>query len=137
MFVYFGKAYNATATGSVIKGVACERCGGHFFYELARVGAAIASAPYYLGQDSAAAQAQWRAEASLAAKLQVECELVPCPHCGHIQEQMIDFLRLRMYRPLLVLSWVLPFIGLFITGFIALAKWANEPRGVNQDYSLC
>jgi hypothetical protein len=133
---YSGKIFNATATGGVLKGIACERCGGGFFYQLVRAGVATDIAHYGLGQDSAAAQAQWRAEAALAAQLQVDCEAVPCPHCGHIQQAMIDSLRERMYRPLLVLSWVLPFLGLFITGFVALVKWANEIRAA-QDYTLC
>ena len=134
--LYFGKVYNATAAGGVIRCVACERCGRHFFYQLIRMGSGFAAASYNVGQESAEAQAQSRAEASVAAALQVGCEVVPCPYCGHIQQQMIDFLRSRTYRALVVLSWLLPCIGLFVTGFIALAKWANQPRR-EPDYSLC
>jgi hypothetical protein len=137
MHVYFGKQFNATALGSLVKCVACEKCGGHFFYQLVRVGAASAHAPYYLDQDRAAGQAQWRAEANLAEQLHGQTELVPCPHCGHIQQEMIEFVRARMYRELVVLGWVVSIAGLLVTGFVALLKWGNQKPGVEPDYFLC
>jgi len=137
MYVYFGKRFDATAVGSLVKCVACEKCGGHFFYQLVRVGAASARAPYNLDQDRAAGQAQWRAEANLAEQLHGQSELVPCPHCGHIQQEMIEYIRARMYRELVVLAWIVSIAGLLITGFAALLKWGNQKPGVEPDYLLC
>src|SRR2546423_1606461 len=132
--MYVGKEFTSTAGGSVIKDVSCEQCGHRYFYQLSRIGTGSASAPYFLGQASAAQHARQSATASLEAKLQLECDLVPCPHCGHIQQQMILLLRRRSYRGLIMLSWVISGMGLLMTGILALAQWNSHPRRFEVEY---
>jgi hypothetical protein len=135
MLIYVGKTFTSTATGVVVKDISCEQCGERFYYQLARVGTGRGTAPYYLGQNSAAARAQRAAEADLALKLRTECELVACPHCGHIQQQMIQVLRGRSYRSLIMWSWLLPAIGLFFTGLIAFFQRQSRPYRFWDDFT--
>jgi len=133
VFIYVGKTFNATATGTVIKEVNCEKCALRFYYELARVAAGEADAPYYMGQGSAEERAQRRAQQNLAGKLQVDCEVVPCPQCGHVQQAMVRFLRGRMYRTLRVLTWVLPIAGLVLTWVMAAMAKFDRPRHFEEE----
>jgi hypothetical protein len=105
MSIYVSKVFTATVSQSVLKAVACERCGQAYFYQLSRHGVGRGSAPYYIGQASAEARAQRRAAAELKKRLEREEEAVPCPDCGWIQPSMVQELRRRKHRWLLVLTW--------------------------------
>ena len=65
MHLYVGKTFTATASGSAMREVICEKCRCHFFYQLARAAKGTAEAPYYIGQDAAALRAQHRAQAKV------------------------------------------------------------------------
>jgi hypothetical protein len=97
-FVYFGKRFDATKREQRVVQVQCDQCGCEFFYELARVGIGAASAPYYLGQGSAARRAMKYAEVDLERRLNREADLVPCPECNWINNELVRKYRNGRYR---------------------------------------
>jgi hypothetical protein len=86
------------------------------------VGVGKGSAPYYIGQKSAAARATRAAERDLAKRLERDSELVPCPKCNWVNEDLVRRYRRRLYRraPLLIISIVVgglivaPLVGLLV-----------------------
>jgi hypothetical protein len=82
-------------SGSVTKHVSCTRCGRPYQYELERTvigksskGAATTA--------EAQAQASQDADAKLAANLASGCDLVACPACGAITQEMKTY-RLKFF----------------------------------------
>lgn len=129
MPVFVGKIFTATEAGQRLESVACEKCGTAFHYELTRVGVGKGSAPYLLGQDAAANRAATAAQRDLTKRLNEEAELVPCPKCNWVNQDLIDRYRRRQYRraPLLIVIIV-------VAGFIAapiLATGLTEVFGYN------
>jgi hypothetical protein len=98
----------ATAIGSTVVAVRCERCKHKYYYELTRSAR---------GYGSSKEQARRRAEVSLRWLLECDVEPVPCPHCGWWQREMIPVVRERRQRGTLV--WGLA--GLIAATF---AGWA-------------
>ena len=127
MLHYFAKHFRAAATGRRIEPVTCEKCGTHFFYELARVGIGSASAPYYLGQASASNRADAAAQRNLAKRLEREAELVPCPKCHWVNQDLIERYRRRRYRRAPVLAAILV-VAAILTAPI-LGSVLNVPFG--------
>ena len=62
IFFYFSKNFTATAAGSVVRPVVCEKCSTEFHYELARMGNGSAMAPYGLWPKAAQGRAEKAAE---------------------------------------------------------------------------
>ena len=67
MLVYAGKEITAAVQGRRLECVTCDHCQMRFYYELVRVGAGKGSAPFFLGQQSAADRAGKAAEKQLGA----------------------------------------------------------------------
>src|SRR5437870_905278 len=120
MFVHFAKHITATATGRRIESVTCDRCNTHYFYELFRTGIGKASAPYFLFQDSAQRRADERAREDLAKRSNREAEMVPCPNCLWVNEDLIVRYRKSKYRRAHLLMFALMFVAL-VTGPILAA----------------
>jgi hypothetical protein len=82
------------ATGKVTKCVDCAGCGRSYEYDLARtvMGASSKDAPTQAEADLQATQV---ADAKLAAALANDCDLVPCPSCGAITNEMRKYRRKR------------------------------------------
>jgi hypothetical protein len=114
MPVFVGKVFTATQTGQRLERVTCEKCGTVFHYELTRVGLGKGSAPYLIGQAAASQRAEAAAEKDLRKRLDEEAELVACPKCHWVNQELIDRYRRRQYRraPLLI-------VVIFIAGFVA------------------
>src|ERR1044071_4157460 len=98
MFVYVGKRFTATATGRRIVEVRCDKCQAQYFYELLRQATGTASAPYYLGQNSAARRSEKIAQKRLAKRLAAESDLVGCPSCKWVNEELVRGYRRMRYR---------------------------------------
>ncbi len=98
MFLYFGKTFTSHRVGERLVRVECERCGGEFFFQLNRIGNGSGEAPYYIGQGRAARAAERRAVKDLERRLERETELVPCPKCSWINEQLVDGYRRTRYK---------------------------------------
>ncbi len=129
MPVFVGKVFTATEAGQRLESITCEKCGTAFHYELTRVGVGKGSAPYLLGQNSAANRAESAAKRNLTERLDQEAELVPCPKCHWVNQDLVDRYRRRLYRgaPLLIVIIV-------IAGFVAapiLAAGLTEAFGYN------
>ena len=101
---YHEKTFTTTVSGRRTVPVACEKCGYRYYFELARQAVGKGSAPYYLFQKAAKQRSVNRANKLLAKKLARESELVPCPQCHWINEELIDgYFRSRRRT----LPWVL------------------------------
>jgi hypothetical protein len=98
MFLYFGKHFTQSAAGQRLARVECDRCGTEYFYQLSRVGTGVGVAPYYLGQGRAARLAELRAAKDLERALDRGRELVPCPKCSWINEDLVHGYRRTRYR---------------------------------------
>lgn len=77
MLFYYSRRYDAAAVGTRVVEVVCERCGCEYFYQLARLGAGSASAPYAIGSASAERSARQEAQQDLDGRLTEQAELVP------------------------------------------------------------
>lgn len=118
MVVFFGKVFTATQAGGRLESVVCEQCGTQFHYELARVGVGQGSAVYLLGQKSAAKRAASGAQKNLMKRLDREAELVPCPKCHWVNQDLVERYRRRRYRRAPLLIGLLMFIGFLLWIFV-------------------
>jgi hypothetical protein len=126
VFIYAGKSFTATQTGSRTVPVHCEKCQTEFFYDLVRQGTGQASAPYYIGQRGAQRRAEKAAAKALAKKLARDSELVPCPACHWINESLaISFRKMRL-RWIVTSAVVLSFVIFLITFIVCAAQPRRE-----------
>lgn len=88
----------SSAVGKRIAGVHCDQCGAEYFYELTRVGIGSATAAYGFGKEAAKRKAFARAQKDLGKRLATDAELVPCPKCGWVKEELIAAFRKWRYR---------------------------------------
>lgn len=89
MVFYHGKQISSASTGNKLVDVTCEKCGCEYSYELARVGSGSATAPYGIGTRRAQESAISQARKDLDQRLDEEAELVPCPKCLWINEELV------------------------------------------------
>ena len=119
---YAAKHFSASATGSRRVAVECEQCRARFAYDLTRTGTGTASAPYYVGQGAAKARADRRANDDLDRRLSREAELVPCPRCHWVNQELVDRYRRGLLRGAPMLSFGL----VVVAALAAVALWAND-----------
>jgi hypothetical protein len=98
MLLYFGKQYSESRTGHRLARVECDRCGCEYFYQLSRIGTGTGTAPYFIGTGRAQRAAARRASRDLQRRLERETELVPCPKCSWISDQLADAYRRTRYK---------------------------------------
>jgi hypothetical protein len=110
VFIYT-KTFTATATGTQLKTVVCEKCSTEFYYELSRTGRGSASAVYGIGSEGAKVRAADAAGRNLTKRLREEAELVPCPKCKWVNEAAVRQYRKGMYRKWWVGAGVILFLG--------------------------
>jgi hypothetical protein len=97
---YHAKHINAERVGGRLVRVACTRCGCEYFYKFTRIGLGSAQAPYGLGVDRATRKANEKAQKDLDRRLASEAELVPCPKCNWIDDELVAAFRRGSYRRL-------------------------------------
>jgi hypothetical protein len=119
MFFYFGKAYRSLAAGGSVVGVVCDQCGCTYYYELARTGSGASTAPYWFGTLSAHQASQNQSETDLQRRLAREAELVPCPDCNWISEELVKGYRLGRYRGLGKFAFALALAGSILSLVVA------------------
>ena len=128
---YVEKRIDAARFGTRINGVKCDQCGCEYYYQLARVGTGSAIAPYYVGQSAALRSADDQSERDLAVRLTSEAELVPCPKCNWINEELVQGYRQGRYRS--VRAWAIgvaafgTFGSLIAAWFLAIGPAADRP----------
>jgi hypothetical protein len=118
MAFYIGEQYTAQVATRCIKDVQCEKCGADFHYELTRTAKGFAHAPYFVGRAEAAARAERAAQQRLRKRLETECEVVPCPRCNWVNEDMVRAFRRRKYRNLPLYSPLVMAGGLVLALFL-------------------
>jgi hypothetical protein len=116
MVAYVGKEFIASVAGRQLEPVTCERCQTQYYYELTRIGTGRGSAPYLLGQTSAANRAANAAQRELTKRLAREAEMVPCPKCHWVNQDLINRYRKRQYRRVRI-----PIFAVLIAGFFGNA----------------
>lgn len=130
--VYFGKQFNSASIGSAVVGVRCDRCACEYYYELARIGAGQSTAPYNLGQNFAAEASQANAERDLQERLKSEAELVPCPKCNWINDELVRSYRRGRYRGMikapLILALISAAMSCLIWWFLSKSSRPDEQR---------
>src|SRR5262249_46676161 len=99
-FHYHAKTMNAEKVGARLVRVLCTRCGCEDFYKFTRTGSGSAQAPYGLGVGRATAKANAKAQKDLQRRMASEAELVPCPQCNWINEDLVAGFRRGSYRKL-------------------------------------
>jgi hypothetical protein len=131
MFPYYGKTFESSRAGGCAVGVVCDHCGCTYYYELARIGTGAHTASYGIGSSSASQKAEDQSESDLQQRLAMEAELVPCPRCHWISDELVKGYRLGRYRGVGKLAFALGFGGsilsLIVAWFIhigsALDRW--------------
>jgi hypothetical protein len=98
MILYYARKFESGVPGTRLIAVRCEKCRCEYFFKLARVGAGSAQAPYGIGTKRAARVADERARRDLEKRLERDTEIVPCPRCGWINDDMVSRYRLGRYR---------------------------------------
>jgi hypothetical protein len=97
MFAYFGKTFRATSTELQTRQVICDNCDCEYYFELARVGQGSGTAHYLIGMRKAAQASEDKAERAAKERMEIESELVPCPKCGWVNEDLIRGYRKSRY----------------------------------------
>src|SRR5687768_10630050 len=120
MLFYFDKKFDAERVGARLERVECSKCGCEYFYELRRVGKGRGFAPYRLGQASAARLAHEKSAHDLAERLTFEADLVPCPRCNWINDELVEGYRRGRYRRL---GAVAVGVGVIGTAASLIAAW--------------
>jgi hypothetical protein len=93
MILYFGKTFTSSQSGTKLVEVVCDKCRTHYQYELARIGVGQGSAPYFMFQEKAKRRAELKAQKNLQRRLETQHEMVPCPRCNWVNEEMVENFR--------------------------------------------
>lgn len=96
--------FHATSAGAAWQTVHCERCNNPYHYALVRRGEATVRAAFGVGQSSAETRAEKTSQYRLMQALEKGVEIVPCPSCGWVQDDMVREARRRTARWLLFLA---------------------------------
>ncbi len=114
MFISW-KTFTSNAVGKLCVGVKCDKCGGAYYYELSRIGSGAGTAIYGIGQGGARSDAEKNAVRALQERLASEAELVACPKCHWINEELITGFRQGRYRGLSTTGAIVAIIGVAIS----------------------
>src|SRR6516225_7712112 len=121
-FAHPGKKAVASVRGSVWKFVSCERCPQRYAYllELEATGEDLA----LLSADGSAERALAKAQENLSQKKQ-RCLLpVPCPCCGHYQEEMSRLLKEEAsINPFQIGGALIAVLGFIAWAFDIASNW--------------
>lgn len=111
MFVHWSKHINIEELGRRIVSVECSNCGCEYYYTLIRIGTGSATAHYSIGVEKATRAARKQAREDLNRRLESEAELVPCPKCFWVNDELIQGYRLGRYRSAGTYAAVFAFFG--------------------------
>jgi hypothetical protein len=87
---------NAQVPGMVLKLVQCGECGTEYVYQMQRVGYGSHSSTVIAPDSMSTIHAWNRAAADLNRRLLQEVDPVPCPQCGHYQDDMVASIRWQL-----------------------------------------
>ncbi len=90
--------YTTEQVGELLFQVECDRCKCEYYYVLSRIGVGQDVDFGGSGSSSARRTAENRSSNDLAQRLLTEAELVPCPKCHWINDEMIEGYRRSKFR---------------------------------------
>jgi hypothetical protein len=111
MVVYFGKRVESERTGECVVDVRCDKCGCEYYYALTRIGSGSGTAAYGIGTAGAMRSALEQSKRDLRERLSREAELVPCPTCNWINDELVEGYRLGRYRRFGLVALSVSFFG--------------------------
>ena len=129
MFFFFlgGERFESLLHGRRVDSVTCDMCDCQYFYELTRIGAASRKNYGGFGEDVAARRVEERAQKELQDQMAVEAELVPCPECGWINDELVHGYRQGRYRRVGTFALWVAIVGAIGSLFCALGISAGPP----------
>jgi DNA-directed RNA polymerase subunit RPC12/RpoP len=125
MIILIYKDFSEVRSGSATKEVLCEKCGNRFFYEMTKTVTGVGSSPYFLIDGTAKRVAARRAESQLQYALAHDIRIVPCPHCGWYQSEMVRRVLNARYTWMSTLAWIGLVAGTFIMTML-YAEFSNH-----------
>jgi hypothetical protein len=131
VLVSVGRWYRAASTAKRLVEVKCEKCQNDYFYELVRSGTGAARAPYFLGEEAAQRRAQTAANEMVGRRLQRDAEMVPCPKCHWVNQDLIEGYRRSRYGWVLVTGAVIGGLVLITVALVGLAMYQHHSLGEN------
>jgi len=127
-FHYHAKTINAERVGRRVDRVQCAQRGCEYFYQFARIGFGSSQAPYGLGVGRATRSANQKAQKDLDRRMASEAELVPCPKCNWINDELVTGFRRATYRKLGRTAGLVAATGVVIGLMLGLAVGLSAPR---------
>jgi hypothetical protein len=106
MGIPVGMHYTSRVSGAAAKPGSCEECGLEYIYLLEREAEGHGSSVLFLDNAGGQRRAAEAAEKALAKRLDRECEVVPCPKCGHIQRDMVRLAKRQHLRLVKRIGWI-------------------------------
>ncbi|MBC8350776.1 MAG: hypothetical protein H8E66_02235 [Planctomycetes bacterium] len=116
MFISW-KQFTSSTVAKMCVGVECDKCGCTYYYELSRIGSGTGTALYGVGQTGASRAANDNSLTDLQQRLATEAELVPCPKCNWINDELVTGFRQGRYRGLLTTGGLVAIVGTVISLF--------------------
>ena len=127
MIYYWGKQLVSEKIGRRAVDVECNKCGCNYCFVMTRIGSGTSSAPYGIGVGRATLSAEKKAQSDLTRQLERGTELVPCPKCNWINEDLVLGYRRGRFRQVGALGIALGFVGTIVSLLIAWIMWMG-PR---------
>jgi hypothetical protein len=99
VFIFISSTqYTATAEGSIVKNVTCEKCGRTYSYPMSRLVSGFEKVLF--SSSRGPEKALKNARANLAKALETEHDDVPCPACKWHQSSHVAYVRSQSYPQL-------------------------------------
>ena len=114
----------ALRDGAALKDVRCEDCGDEYVYVMQRTYTGAAVSITGLLREDAEETARNRADAGITRLLEADCDGVPCPSCGYVQQQMVRKVRREHLGWLSIAALGIVFLGgALLFGSFAARRW--------------
>jgi hypothetical protein len=123
MLIFGGKLFTATAAGQRLETVVCEKCSTKYHYIITRLATGKGSAPYMVGQQAANERAVAASRSNLEKRLGREAEMVPCPKCHWVNEDLVRRYRRTLYRWMGKFAWIIPLAIFFLAIPISMSLY--------------
>jgi len=122
---FLWSTYTATVRGAVLKRVTCEGCGERYVYAMERTARGQGTSAYMLDNRGAERRSSAAADKTLRRMFERECDIVPCPACGTVQEDMVRTSRSGHRRWLLRAGiWMI-----LAAGGLGFVNWVSGMEG--------
>lgn len=112
------KTITALVNDRRLASVECEKCKTQFHYWLMRT--ASGNADHCIGMDEelSVQDAEWKAHQALMRRLKQEADLVPCPQCNWVNEELIARYRKHVFALRSTIEWTIGSIAVGVIVFL-------------------